>query len=84
MATHSSILTWGIPWTEEPDSPRGCKRIGHDLATKQPQKEKFYCFARQRRTQWVHAPQNCVSPTREDLERRCFMAMVQGRVANKD
>ena len=20
MATHSSILTWGIPWTEEPDT----------------------------------------------------------------
>ena len=21
MATHSSILAWRIPWTEEPDSP---------------------------------------------------------------
>ena len=21
MATHSSILAWGIPWTEEPDRP---------------------------------------------------------------
>ena len=27
MATHSSILAWGIPWMEEPDSssPWGCK-----------------------------------------------------------
>ena len=26
MATHSSILAWRIPWTEEPGySPRGCK-----------------------------------------------------------
>ena len=27
MATHSSILAWRIPWTEEPDgySPWGCK-----------------------------------------------------------
>ena len=26
MATHSSILTWRIPWTEEPGgySPQGC------------------------------------------------------------
>ena len=26
MATHSSILAWEIPWTEEPDgySPWGC------------------------------------------------------------
>ena len=28
MATHSGILAWEIPWTEEPDrgySPWGCK-----------------------------------------------------------
>ena len=25
MTTHSSILTWKIPWTEEPDSPWGHK-----------------------------------------------------------
>ena len=29
MATHSSILAWRIPWTEEPGSygPRGCKEL---------------------------------------------------------
>ena len=29
MATHSSILAWEIPWTEEPVgySSRGCKRV---------------------------------------------------------
>ena len=29
MATHSSILTWKIPWTEEPGrhSQRGCKEL---------------------------------------------------------
>ena len=26
MATHSSIFTWIIPWTEEP-GPRGCKEL---------------------------------------------------------
>ena len=25
MATHSSILGWSIPWTEDPGSPCGCK-----------------------------------------------------------
>ena len=25
MATHSSILAWKIPWTEEPGRPWGCK-----------------------------------------------------------
>ena len=27
IATHSSILAWRIPCTEEPGSPRGCKRV---------------------------------------------------------
>ena len=32
MATHSSILAWRIPWTEEPGgySPWGRKESGHD------------------------------------------------------
>ena len=40
MATHSSILAWEIPRTEEPArlQSTGCKRIGHDLVTKQQQK----------------------------------------------
>ena len=33
MATHSSILTWEIPWTEEPGElqPTGGKRAGYNL-----------------------------------------------------
>ena len=33
MATHSSILAWGIPWTEEPGGLQfvGLQRVGHDL-----------------------------------------------------
>ena len=32
MATHSSILTWKIPWTEEPGELQfmGSQRVGHD------------------------------------------------------
>ena len=32
MATHSSILAWRIPWTEEPGGPqsRESQRVGHD------------------------------------------------------
>ena len=32
MATHSSILVWGIPWTEEPGCPQlmGSQSIGHN------------------------------------------------------
>ena len=37
MATHSRILAWEIPWTEELGdySPGGHKRVRYDLATKQ-------------------------------------------------
>ena len=37
MATHSSILVWKIPWTEEPGELQsmGSKRVGYDLATEQ-------------------------------------------------
>ena len=36
---HSSILAGIIPWTEEPGGLQsmGCKRVGHDLETKQQQ-----------------------------------------------
>ena len=32
MATHSSILTWRIPWTEEAGrlQSMGLQRVGHD------------------------------------------------------
>ena len=32
MATHSSILAWRIPWTEEPGGLRsiGSQRVGHN------------------------------------------------------
>ena len=32
MATHSSILAWRTPWTEEPGGlqSRGLQRVGHD------------------------------------------------------
>ena len=35
MATHSRILIWKIPWTEEPGGlqPSGLQRAGHDLVT---------------------------------------------------
>ena len=35
MATHSSILAWRIPWTEEPGrlQSKGSQRVGHDWMT---------------------------------------------------
>ena len=37
MATHSSVLAWEMPWTEEPCGLQsiGPQRVRHDLVTKQ-------------------------------------------------
>ena len=40
MASHSSILAWRIPWTEEPGGLESMglqKRVRHNLATQQQQ-----------------------------------------------
>ena len=38
IGTHSSVLTWRIPWTEEPGrlQSMGSQRAGHDWATSPP------------------------------------------------
>ena len=39
MAIHSCILTWKIPWTEEPGrlhGPWGHKRVGQDSSARNP------------------------------------------------
>ena len=39
MATHSSILAWEVPWTEEPGrlQSMGLQRVGCDLSTEKQQ-----------------------------------------------
>ena len=43
MATHSSILAWRIPWTEEPGGLQfmGLQRVGYDLVTKWQELHSF-------------------------------------------
>ena len=43
MATHSNILAWEIPWTEEPDSQQSMGFNSFELATKQqpPQTDNY-------------------------------------------
>ena len=40
MATHSNILVWEIPWTEEPGGLQstGLQAVIHDLVTKEQRK----------------------------------------------
>ena len=39
LATHSSILAWRIPWTEEPGGVQsmGSQRVRHDFVTEHQQ-----------------------------------------------
>ena len=43
IATHSSVLAWEIPWTEEPGGlpSTGMQRAGHNLVTKEQQQVGF-------------------------------------------
>ena len=53
MATHSSVLAWKIPWTEEPGrlQSMGSGRVGHDWATSL----SLFTFMRCRR-KWQPTP----------------------------
>ena len=45
MASHSSILAWQIPWTEEPGRLKsmGLQRVGHDWVT-EPGSQYFFSY----------------------------------------
>ena len=54
MATHSSILPWRIPWTEEPGrlQSTGSQRVRQDLATNHTNYSiKFFCNPKINETQ---------------------------------
>ena len=53
MATHSSILAWRIPWTEEPGGLQsmGFQKVGHDLATEHTQTHTHFIYR-----QWHPTP----------------------------
>ena len=46
LATHSSILDWEIPWTEEPGGLQsmGSQRVAHDLVTKPPPPHRLILY----------------------------------------
>ena len=56
MATHSSILAREISWAEAPGRQQsmGCKKVGHDLATKQQNSTfELWCWRRFLRVPWT-------------------------------
>ena len=53
MATHSSILAWRIPWTEETGGLQsiGSQRVGHDRATNTEQEN--FCVGGNSASTWL-------------------------------
>ena len=51
MATHSSILAWEIPWTEEEDS---ITRVGLHLVTKPPPEQQKFVLTVLKDKVWSH------------------------------
>ena len=45
MATHSSNLTWKIPWTDKPNKLQimGAQRVRHDRATEHTHRKNKLC-----------------------------------------
>ena len=68
MATHSSILAWKIPWTEEPGrlQPIGLQRVKHCLAT-----EKQHLLKRYRVFHWMKVSSFIHGPLNPSIDRQC-------------
>ena len=65
MATHSSILPWRIPWTEEPRGLQsmGSQRVRHDRATNTPTTIEDTDQEQPNRSEWVQDTELlCTSP----------------------
>ena len=62
MATHSSILAWEIPWTEEPGrlQSMGLQRVRHDLASKEQQRSSWGNLIYE--GQWIYSIPHLVLP----------------------
>ena len=58
MATHSSILAWRFPWTEEPGGlhPWGPRRVRHDLEAREQQQQLSSPFLRSVGFSWLFLP----------------------------
>ena len=60
MATHSSILAWRIPWTEEPSGLQSMEsqRAGHDCVTEREGKEGLVVSKKKKKKSDYFHPEN--------------------------
>ena len=85
MATHSSILAWENPWTEEPGrySPWSHKKVWHDFATKQHSIDDhlLFCFVKYEQ-RYEHSSASLVAQTVKKicLQCRCGFNPLFGKI----
>ena len=88
MATHSSILAWRIPWTEEPGglSPRGCKESDRHEGTEHARMHtwaKLSDQGREDRSTHTRGAQifRGVAKSKQKIMMQCGVATSQGMLA---
>ena len=69
MTTHSSILTWKIPWAEEPGrlQSTGLQRVRHDWMTKTPSTHRGWNSS-EGQNDWLRRIRKYPAEEREDDE----------------
>ena len=55
MATHSSVLAWKVPWTDDPGrlQSTGSQRVGHDWVTSLSLSTSSHCILKTMRSYWL-------------------------------
>ena len=64
MATHSSILAWGIPWTEEPG---GYSPWGHKESDTTEQQSMHLSSHTSKKSEWTRTPRGGGTGGREEV-----------------
>ena len=67
-ATHSSILAWRIPWTEEPGGLQsmGSQRVGHSWASEHMHSRHME-YDINRKNSWINSPKVNASRSRKEF-----------------
>ena len=81
MATHSSIIAWRTPWTEEPGGLQstGSQRVGYDLAIKQQQQHTEYTKNFQNSAVRKHIPTHQKERLTKRFEEPLYQRYVDGK-----
>ena len=75
MATHSSILAWRVPWTEEPGrlQSMGSQRAGHNSATIAHSLNDLGCFKLRDKEQTNHNKWNYMPAVNLRCKQQTFL-----------